>query len=248
MKKLLNVAVCDDETNAIDIISASVKKIFASRGIETATDVFKNAAELWQTLQNQAYNLVLLDINMPGMDGIELGKKIATLKGSPDIVFVSSNSDRVFDTFAVNPFGFVRKSNFVGDLASVVDRYAAQKMTEDSLLLRFELKDHGGLVTLNVALLKYVECLRNEQIFFMDGQDDRAIRSRMQQLEEQLSPCGFIRIHKGYLVNCRYIKRFDNGSVTLVTGETLPVGRSKHAEAMNAYLDFVHKNGISIIG
>ena len=70
----------------------------------------------------------------------------------------------------------------------------------------------------------------------------------MKTLEEQLIPFGFIRIHNGYLVNCHYIARFDNSSVTLSSWEVLPVGRSKHGEALEAYMEFIRKSGISIIG
>lgn len=248
MDKTLTVAVCDDEAPALDIISASVKKVFSTHGVEAQIDVFGRPADLWAALQKQTYRLLFLDINMEGMDGIRLGKKIAQSAAPPDIVFVSSNTDRVFESFDVNPFGFVRKDNFLKDLSGVIARYVKQKLSQGSSFLRIELRDRGGLVTVDVSRLKYVECLRNAQIFRMDGGEDRSIFSRMKMLEEQLIPFGFVRIHKGYLVNCRYISRFDNASVTLSTGEELPVGRSKHAEALEAYLEFIHSNGISIIG
>lgn len=248
MEKNLTVAVCDDEAPALDIISASVKKVFATHGVEAQVDVFRRPADLWAAVQKQTYNLLFLDINMEGIDGIRLGKKIASRGAAPDIVFVSSNTGRVFETFDVNPFGFVRKDNFLKDISGVIERYVKQKLAKPNSFLRFELRGRGGLITVNVAVVKYVECLRNEQVFHMDGKDSCSIFSRMKTLEEQLSPFGFIRIHKGYMVNCRYITRFDNSSVTLSSGEELPVGRSKHAEALEQYLEFIHNNGISIIG
>ena len=225
MEKTLTVAVCDDEELALNIISAAVKKVFSTHGVEAQIDVFRRPAELWEALQKQAYRLLFLDINMEGVDGIRFGKEIITHGTAPDIIYVSSNTDRVFETFDVNEFGFVRKDNFLKDISGVIDRYV-----------------------INVALLKYIECLRNEQVFHLDGKEDCSVFSRMKTLEEQLIPFGFIRIHKGYLVNCHYIVRFDNNSVTLSSGEELPVGRSKHAEALEAYLEFIRKSGSSVIG
>lgn len=248
MKKRLNIAVCDDELKTLDIIIVTVEKCFASHAVETEIDGFRTPAELWRALGKQSYNLVFLDINMPETDGVTLGKKIAESQNRPDIIFVSSNTDRVFDTFAVNPFGFVRKTEFLKDIASVIDRYVTKKSDDGRTLLRFDMKDRGGLVALDVSLLKYVECLRNEQVFYMDGLENRTVRSRMEELEKMLAPYDFVRIHKGYLVNYAFVKRFDNNDVTLVGGEVLPVGRSKRSEAMEKYLEYVHKNGISIIG
>ncbi len=246
--KSISVAVCDDELRTLDIIMASVKECFLTHGVHAGVDGYKNPADLWAALKKQSYNLLFLDINMAGMDGIALGKKIVETNNRPDIIFVSSNTDRVFETFEVNPFGFVRKSNFLTDISSVIDRYVAKKSEDGQALLQFGLKSDGGIVTLNVKNLKYVECMRNEQIFYMDKQDACTIRSRMETLEKQLSTFDFLRIHKGYLVNCAYIKRFDTNCITLTTGEVLPIGRSKHTEFMEKYLEYIHKNGISIIG
>lgn len=245
----ITVAVCDDEEHTLDIISASVKKVFASHNVDAEVHSYKSASLLWAGLHEQSFGLLFLDINMPNTDGIAIGRKICGMKDKPDIIFVSSNSDRVFDTFAVNPFGFVRKANFIKDIASVIERYVAEKAKDAAPpLVRLELKERGKLVTLNASLIKYAECLRNEQVLYMDGQDDVVLRSRMTVLESELIKHDFIRIHKGYIVNCAYVKRFDGNSVTLTTGETLPVGRSKHNEAMDTYLEYIHKNGISIIG
>ena len=247
MDKVIGVAVCDDEAVALDIISAAVKKVFLTHDVEARVESFSRPADLLAALQNNTYSLIFLDINMAGIDDISLGKKLLLRGTGSDIVFVSSNTSRVFETFEVNPFGFVRKDNFIKDISGVIDRYVKQKMSKPESVLRFELRNRGGLVTVNVAVLKYVECLRNEQVFHMDGKENYSVFLRMKTLEEQLTPFGFIRIHKGYLVNCRYISRFDNSSVTLSTGEELPVGRSKHAAALEQYLDYIRKNCIPII-
>ena len=246
--KVLNVAVCDDEKNALEIIASAVKKIFSSHDIDARTYTFPNGKSLLSSLENNSYDLVFLDINMANIDGVEVGRRIFRLPNRPDIVFVSSNTDRVFETFDVTPFGFVRKDKFLKDIVSVIERYVEQKGKEQDSVLVFELKEKGSLVTIDVGRLKYIECLRNKQIFYIEGEEEKQIYSRMSVLEEKLIPLDFVRIHKGYLVNCRYIKRFDNNTVTLTSGEMLAVGRSKIDSSMEKYLEFIHKNGISIIG
>ena len=248
MEKTLTVAVCDDEDLALDIISAAVTRVFSTHGVEAQIDLFRRPADLWNALKERTYRLLFLDINMDSIDGIRLGKKIVSHGADLDIVYVSSNTGRVFETFDVNAFGFVRKDNFLKDISGVIERYVRQRLDKADPFLRFELRNRSGLATVNVSLLKYVECLRNEQIFHLDGKENCSVFSRMKTLEEQLIPFGFIRIHKGYLVNCHYIARFDNSSVTLSSGEVLPVGRSKHGEALEAYMEFIRKSGISIIG
>lgn len=248
MVKHVNIGVLDDEQNAVDIIATSVKKIFSNNGVEARISCFSNAKALWLKLKEEYFNLLFLDIKMPGIDGVEFGKKISELETPPDIVFVSSNTNRVFDSFAVNPFGFVRKDNFIKDLSGVIERYVKRKILSDGGAAQIEIKNNGELISINLAVVKYIECMRRSQTFYMDGLKNCTVNSRMYAIEEQVLSYGFIRIHKGYLVNCRYIKRFNANTVVLTTGEELPVGRSKHDEAMDKYFEYMRANGISIIG
>lgn len=248
MKTAIKIAICDDESNALDIIGGSVKKVFSSHQINVSPDYYSGAEELLKAMQGVVYDLVFLDINMPGTDGITLGKRISAMKYKPQIIFISSNSNRVFETFAVQPFGFVRKENFFPDITGVITRYVAQMQKSEEPFLQFELKQHGSYVSVNVVALEYVECFKNMQILHIKDSEDKTVYSRMSVFEEILAEHDFIRIHKGYIVNCRYIRRFERCSVILTTGEELPVGRSKHDNALNAYLEYMHKNGISIIG
>ncbi len=248
MQQNINIAVCDDEANALDIICGSLKKVFSSHFVNIAQDSYSRAEELLKALSAKKYDLLFLDINMPGMDGITLGKRISAMSQKPDMVFISSNSNRVFETFAVQPFGFVRKENFFSDLTGVVTRYIAHSQKADEPYLQFELKQHGSYVSVNAAALEYVECFKNMQILHISEHEEKTVYSRMAVWEELLSAYDFIRIHKGYIVNCKFIKRFERNTVILTTGTELPVGRSKHDAALNAYLEYIHKNGISIIG
>ena len=85
-----------------------------------------------------------------------------------------------------------------------------------------------GTFGVPVAAITYIECTAAKQQLFVSTQKEPiAISSRMQKLEEELKNDGFIRIHKGYLVNHRWIDRITNDSVVLQNGATLPVSRLK---------------------
>ena len=248
MQKKIVVAICDDEENALDIICGSLKKIFATHSLTVELDSYQSADELLRAMSRQQYELVFLNINMPGMDGITLGKKILKMKAKPDIIYISSNTSRVFETFEVQPFGFVRKESFFSDIRGVINRYIVKMSKKEEPFLQFELKQRGSYVSVNAASLVYVECFQNMQILHIADEENRNVYSRMSVLEEILAAHDFIRVHKGYIVNCRFIKKFERATVILTTGDELPVGRSKHDIALTAYLDYIHRNGISIIG
>ncbi|MCD8382122.1 MAG: LytTR family DNA-binding domain-containing protein [Clostridiales bacterium] len=248
MRSKVRVAVCDDESRAVSIISASVESLFREMGIEPWTESFRSAGDLMERSKTGRFDLIFLDISMPGMDGIQAGQALTELGVTAKVVFVSSRLDRVYDTFAVQPFGFVRKNHFLDDITEVVTRFAAM-LQEDELQDRVHFKTQQGTVTLDASKVRYIESNKNVQVFHMDGKpEEYRIYSRMETLEEELEPFGFLRIHKGYLANCRYIRRFNSQTVVLTTGEELPVGRSHRQTAMGAYLSFIGSHGSTIIG
>ena len=147
MSERLKVAVCDDEARAISVISASIESVFRGFGTEIALETFTAPAELLDRLNVHHFDLIFLDISMPEMDGIELGKRLQKTGNNADLVFVSSRMDRVFDTFAVQPFGFVRKNHFLDDIGEVIARFEEERKagSDDSRFAHF--KDQQGMVT-----------------------------------------------------------------------------------------------------
>ena len=245
MSERLKIAICDDETRAVSIISASVTSIFAEHGIPVQLETFLHPGDLVERLMSRAFDLVFLDINMPGMDGVEMGKLLNSKASDTEIIFCSSQLDRVYDTFQVHPFGFVRKNRFMDDIAELISRYIEYRKTSannDDETISF--KDGQGIISINIQSLKYIESARNTQTLYFDGAEEpRRIYSSMDALEKALKEHDYIRIHKGFLVSCRYIKRIDAKGCDLTTGETLPVGRSYHRVAMESYLGYAQIHG-----
>ncbi|MCR5355531.1 MAG: LytTR family DNA-binding domain-containing protein [Lachnospiraceae bacterium] len=249
MRNRLHIAICDDEKQAASIISASVEASFANGSVDVIIDTFLSANELLKQLEDETYNLMFLDINMPEMDGILLGKKIKDIHKTTELIFVSSNVDRVFDTFDIHPFGFVRKNNFMTDLNNVIERYIQDVVENNDYSSIIQFKQHGGIIAIRVSNLKYVECIRNMQMLYTDNDaEPKKIYSRMEALESQLAQHGFIRVHKGFLVNYLFIQRFDSKIITLTSGEEIPVSRTKSRIAMDEYMNLISHDGGTKIG
>ena len=248
MSERLKIAVCDDETRAISVISASVESTFQDLGREVLLEKFLSPQALLERLEEYSFDLIFTDISMPGMDGIQLAGELKKQGKKAALIFVSSRTDRVFDTFAVQPFGFVRKSNFLEDIGEVIGRFVSSGDQKDDDRY-FYLKDQQGTIAIDVAHVTYIECIRNMQILhFDDSREEYRLYSRMGTLEEELRKYDFIRVHKGFLVSCRFIRRFESKAVILTTDEEIPVGRSHHHEAMDAYLDYISRSGDGFIG
>ncbi len=235
----IRIALCDDNKKALPIISGAVESAFREQGIKMTLDIFTNGRELLEAMEKKEYPLVLLDIDMPGMDGIQVGQQIRSKNYSTQIVYVSECEERVFESLMVQPLGFVRKSNFLNDIAAVVQLY--MKNYGESLNRRtVELITRNGVVILSYQNIRFIESCRNYQLVNLFGEKEQVeIKMTMEKLEALLEPLGFIRIHKGYLVNYRFIQRINSEQIMLQDGTTLPIGRSKVGEVKSRYLSYL---------
>ena len=235
----IKIALCDDDARALPVIAGAAESAFNAQGIQTEIYRFSSGAELLQAMERTHFHLLLLDIEMPGMDGIAVGKRLRAMEDDTKIVYVSEAETRVFESFQVQPLGFVRKSNFLNDIAAVVELYvktSSQEQAGDYL----ELSTRSGLLTIKSKQVRYIEGSRNYQLLYTDGKKEPVeVKMTMEKLEQLTAPYGFIRVHKGFLVNYLFIHRVSATEITLTDGTSIPIGRSKAGDVKARYLSLI---------
>ena len=250
MSDSMTIAICDDEKIAISIVSASVEALFTSRGIPVKIESFTSPGKCFQYISQNPVNLVFLDIAMPEEDGIEFGKRIVELKkeNRPEIVFVSSNQDRVFDSFAVQPFGFVRKDQFMKDVSSVLTRYMETRIMSGKKGHRLEIQDVSGVSVIETSDIKYLESFRNNQTVYLKNGENVILHATMDKIMDKVQELDFVRVHKGYIVSLENIKKFNRTEAELFSGEKIPVGRAYYGQAAEAFMTYIRLHGVVGIG
>ena len=235
----MKIALCDDDSRALPVISGAARSAFNAKGIDPEIRVFSSGKDLLAALEETQFQLLLLDIEMPGMDGIELGKRLRAMGDDTKIVYVSEAEFRVFESFQVQPLGFVRKSNFLNDITAVVELYLKSSNMEDSGKY-LELSVRSGMVSVKSSTVLYIEGSRNYQLLYVEGKPGPIeVKMTMEKLEQMTEPYGFIRIHKGFLVNYLFIHRVTATEITLTNGTAIPIGRSKAGEVKAKYLALI---------
>ena len=238
-----NVAVCDDDQAALGIISSSLKGCFVRRGINVDISLYGSADALEADLSAKAFDLLLLDIDMPGTDGITFANRLRDRKNPIDIIYISNREDKVFESLRSSPCGFIRKSRFLQDMAEIVDAYLASRGTKREMP-SLVVQTRDSVASLPLDKIRFIEGNRKSQLVHVEGHPEPyGVRGPMQELEDELVPQGFIRIHKGYLVNYRFIRRIDDTDVVLDNGERVPLSRRKIPEVREQYLMLMQEQG-----
>ena len=238
-----NIAICDDETVALELLSSSVRGVLRTRKVDASIETFTSPRQLLLRMQTVTFDLLFLDIEMPGMTGLELAQRLRREGNLIDIIYISNREDLVFDALRTNPRGFIRKNRLIQDVSGVIDTYMSYKKADEqpkTLIVR----ERDKVMYLTIDKLKYIEGSGKAQMAHIVGRDEpMELHRSMQELEEELTPQGFLRIHKGYLLNYRFIRRIGDNEVTLTSEERLPISRRKYQEIRDAYMELMQNDG-----
>lgn len=246
MRERLRIAVCDDDQFASEIVQDAIQRVLSNKRIQGEAYTFNSAKQLEQQMDRTDFDLLMLDIEMPGIDGISFGRKLREQGSKVDIVYVSNREDKVFESLRVNPWGFIRKKHFLEDVQGIMEAYLKHLQEEDSKKL--VLRSGEDTVVIAIDDICYIEGSRKEQeIWLKEHKAPVAVKSSMQDLENELKPWGFLRVHKGYLVNYRYICMFKGNDIILEEGTAVPVSRRKMTEVKEQYMDLMQEKGNTIL-
>ena len=246
--RTLDIAVCDDDISTLELISSSIAAAFGKKGVATQMDTFFSAGSLLRRMETRKYDLLFLDIQMPMENGIELGSWLRERGDQVPIVYVSSREEKVFDALLTQPFGFVRKEKFLKEIVIVVDQFLERIAQRSEPEWSVVLQQKSGILRINARDIVYVEGSGKTQLLHLSsGGRDQSIYSTMEYITDQLQPLGFLRIHKGFLVNFRYIAAIESTDVALTSGEKLPLSRRTAQQVKEQYLSILKEQGALLL-
>ena len=240
----LSIAFCDDEPQFRTLLRTAAETALGRHGIAAKCAEAGSADELAGLLGHVGFDLIFLDIDMPSLDGIRFGEQLRARGCRSDIIYVSNMDDRVYDIFRVHPWAFIRKSRYAEELPAVLEDYVRARRDAAAMLVLTG--ESGRTLSVDPMSLLYIEAVgKTQKLVFSGPEPPAVIRGTMHELEGLLLPYGFIRTHKGFLVNYRSIRRITSRSILLDNGETLPIGRDRLNPAREQYLSLMKWKGLT---
>ncbi|MGN0553437.1 MAG: LytR/AlgR family response regulator transcription factor [Oscillospiraceae bacterium] len=222
----MKIFICDDEPKILSDISSKVKSSLP----EAAVSEFTNGNTLLEAITEDSCDILLLDIDMPKISGLDIAARLTALANKPLLVFVTSHDELVYDSLQFHPFGFVRK----GYMDKELPRILADCVTElNSREKHFCFHTANADIKLQLDEILYFESDGNYLKLFSKDKEYR-FRDTLSAVENTLSDSGFIRIHKGFLVNQAAVKMLTSDEAELVNGTRIPIGRSYSETAKNS--------------
>jgi DNA-binding LytR/AlgR family response regulator len=230
----LRVLLIDDERPALDELAFLLERDPRVHDVLT-TD---SATEALRLLQDIDVDVVFLDIQMPGLSGLDLAQVLARFKSPPPIVFVTAHEEHAVEAFDLRAVDYVLKPVREERLAEAVRRVLEGSASPAA----------GGDEQIPVERGGVTRFVRRSEVLYVEAHGDYArlhtatashlVRTPLSTLEEDWRPAGFVRIHRSLLVSLAHVDevRMESGRCTVVVGGTdLQVSR-RHTRELRELL------------
>ncbi len=231
------IGICDGQEEDIARIKDALRRVLKKTGrqIQLFCQPFLNGEEMYAAACKKAFDLIFMDIELPGMSGFELAAKLCRDCPSTYLVFVSAQESFVFDALEYSPLWFVRKGNLEWDMTRALQKYLdITAVTRVS----YRMKEGFGIRELPVKDIMYIEGSGHSLMIVQANGCQLRKYGSLKSMEEELEGCYFLRIHKNYLVNQQYIAEVGTREVHLTNGNVLEMGRDRKNEIREAMLRY----------
>lgn len=239
---MLNAILCDDDSEILEIYQTMLKQIAKKHQLDLSVRCFGSAQAMLFALEDSGQaDMIYLDVQMDGMNGIEAAKKLRAMGSQAQIIFLTNSKEYVFESFDAAPLQYLLKGKFPIKKFEEVFLKAAQlsKQNEGEL---FECVRGADRVTIPVRRISYFEVAKRI-ITVHYGTKSYDFYSSMDELENRLLQKGFVRTHRSFLVNLAHIRRLGQDELELTGGEHIPLGRTHVKKVKQVFSKFL-SNGV----
>ena len=242
---MVKILIIDDENAAGNIL-----KILIEKHITVATEIkyCSNAKDALELLKTFTPSLVMLDIEMPGMNGFDF-LNLAT-ENEFDVIFTTAYDKYAIKAIRFSALDYLLKPIEVLDLKNAINRHIIKQQTQgqqllvSNLLSNLQQKDPKNF-KLALSTLEGVFFFEPEEILYCEGENNYTrftfikhkpmlVSKTLGEYEDLLGEHGFLRIHKSYMVNAKYVSKVDReGSVMMNDGKQLVISKRRKEMVMN---------------
>jgi len=231
----LNIAIVDDEKVIREQISSLIEKQIPDCYLKA----YATGEELLAV--EKRFDIVFLDIQMDGMDGIETARMLREKQDEMVLIFVTGNREYVFDALDLYAFHYLLKPVDESKFREVLARAALEVAKKKKKRVLFIKKRN---LTLDQADILYIESrAKKVEIHTKGTKGTIEIYATMEELENQLGE-DFYRCHRAYIVNMAHITEYDNDSITITNGDKICLTKKKYGDFVKAYMWYLQNGGI----
>ena len=240
---MIRAAFCDDDVGALGEMQTFLDRYRRERNREIAYTAFHSPVELMAEIERGArFDVLFLDILMPGENGIETAAEIREYDRNVRIVFLTSSPEFAVESYRVEAYFYqlkpLRWESFSRVMDSVLERCEQER--ENRLILQCK----SGITCLDPARLEFCEVIHRTLLFHLSSGKVLESTGSLDELSRRLAPYGcFLRPHRSYLIHLGYVQSISYRAIIMSSLTEIPIPRGKYNELKNLFLRYATRNG-----
>lgn len=237
------VAICDDIQWELDKMRTALA-IYAKAHPDLCFDIdeYRLAEDILHVVEKEkTYDVVLLDICMPGISGTDAAQEILSKSPDTSIIFLTTSDEYAVTAFAMNATHYLLKPFTQEQFDAAIDR-AVQKMTDQKFL---SLSCVDGMYRVRISEIVSIESQSHYLWLSLFSGQILRLRGKLSQMFEEMQKYPeFIKVGSSYIVNLAFVRKISANTMEMLNGAKIPVPRRSGGEVQKAYMDFCRKEAL----
>ncbi|MBR2949858.1 MAG: response regulator transcription factor [Lachnospiraceae bacterium] len=228
------ISICDDQESELQFLIHLLDRWQSERNHALRLKTFNSASAMLDAAEKEPFSLYILDVMMPGMDGLEAAREIRRFDEKADIVFLTSSPGFAYESYSVRALDYLLKPVRRDMLFPILDRlFLREQKPEEGLTL----KCGSAWIRIPFSSLSYVEVNGKHLFFNLTDGSVREVYGTLREYEAALlSRPEFMQPHRSYIVNMLQAAEFSPSGIRTFSGKLLPVSRLSYPQLQKDYL------------
>lgn len=238
---MISVAICDDNKPILDFLKEKVDTILDENGMNHKINSYLSGKDFLDEHMKQPFDVVFLDIIMPDQNGFEIAKHVRRISKDTYIIFVTTESSLVYESFDFQPFYFIPKSSLKiteEKLKYVVNRLMLHIAASEKVEIN---GSYGNKKIVSPNDILYIKSSLNNVEYHLADEEPQIVRCKLDDICTTLNQYIFARSHNRIIVNMNHIDEVDypNMEIHLDNGEIVGISRGRKKSFSEAYIRFM---------
>lgn len=232
----MKIAICDDNLNIVDEVKNLLDEYALSKNLSLDISTFDNGQAMLES--DERFNIAILDVEMPGCNGIELGKILREKNRHIVLMYITSHKKYLDEALNLNAARFFEKpidsKRFYDGLDNALKRI-------DNTTIKFFLKEYNASVRINANDIIYVEIepIGHRKTKVVTEEKTYISSNKIVFWEEHLISSLFVKTHKSYIINMEYITKYENNTLQLDGKYNIPISRNYQSSVHKAFIRYM---------
>jgi len=233
--KPINIAICEDDRIQVELLEGYVKSWASKNKLPVRIEVFYSGEAFeFSWSMDKKYDILLLDIEMKELNGVQLAKRIRLEDELLNIIFITAIPDYIAEGYNVSAINYLIKPISEEKLFECLDK-AIKKIPKEEEAILIDLD--GETIRIKQEDILYIEAF-SHSIEINTKEDKYITRKNISTIEKELDEKAFVRCHRSYIVGLKHIKKIGKTEIELDDGRIITVSRSQYSNVNMAFIKY----------